>query len=235
MAGRKFGTSGGGEELTWAMNTILPANIAEKFSRSSIVVFSTGCVYPLVAKDNSCREDTRPEPEGEYAQSCLGRERIFSYFSKLNGTRILIYRLNYSVDLRYGVLYDIAMKVKNGEPVDIRVPYYNAIWQGDACDYALSSLELCSNPPAVLNVTGPEVASVKTTALKFGKYFGKEVLFNSRQGKISYLNDASKSFTLFGRPSVSLKKLIEWQAKWILAGGRSLGKPTHFEVNNGKY
>jgi nucleoside-diphosphate-sugar epimerase len=235
MAGRKFGT-GGSEEQTWAMNILAPEYVCEHFKASRIVAFSTGCVYPLETIE-SCgsTEDTFPAPVGEYSQSCLGRERIFQYYSKKNGTKVLLFRLNYAIDLRYGVLHDIAQNICNGEPVDNSVGFFNCIWQGDANANALRSLELCESPCAVLNVTGPETASVANAAKLMGKIMGKEVTFKGEPGNLGYLNNSAKMCRLFGYPLVSLEQMILWQAKWLADGGISIGKPTHFEVNNGKF
>lgn len=235
MAGRKFGT-GGSEELTWAMNVLVPALVAEHFKESRIVAFSTGCVYPLMSvKEGGCSEEVPPAPVGEYSQSCLGRERIFEYYSKKNGTKVLLFRLNYSVDLRYGVLHDIGRSIWAGEPVNNTVGYFNVIWQGDANAAALRSLELADSPCAILNVTGPETATVEKAAKIMGEVMGKEVKFAGTPGDLNYLNDSSKMCSLFGYPRMSLDEMIRLQAKWIADGGISIGKPTHFEVNNGKF
>ena len=195
MAGRKFGTSGGGENMTWAMNTAVPANVAEHFRGSRIVVFSTGCVYPLAtAASGGCTEETRPEPLGEYAQSCLGRERIFEYYASRYGTEVLQFRLNYAIDLRYGVLYDIASAINDGRAVNNSVGSFNAIWQGDVNDWALRSLEYCSNPAAVLNVTGPETTSVEYAAKRLGELLGKPVCYSQPvSGEFGYLSNAAKA------------------------------------------
>jgi len=237
MAGRKFGTSGGGEPLTWAMNAVLPAIVAERFKHGRIVVFSTGCVYPLVdATRGGSVEADRPDPVGEYAQSCLGRERVFEYFASLHKTRVLLFRLNYAIDLRYGVLHDIARSVWDGRPVDNSVGEFNAIWQGDVNDWALRCLEHCTSPPSILNVTGPEIETVSHAAEAFGRMMNKQVRYvKPAPGKICYLSNASKAFSIFGRPRVSMDEMIRLQAEWIMAGGRSLGKPTHFEVSNGNF
>ncbi len=236
MAGRKFGTEGC-EELTWAVNILAPAYVAEHFRNSRIVAFSTGCVYPLVeAASGGCTEDTVPEPIGEYSQSCLGRERILQYEAKRNGTSMLLFRLNYAIDLRYGVLHDIAMPIWRGEKVNNAVSHFNAIWQGDANEAALRALELVANPTALLNVTGPELVSTMEVAEEFGRLFGKKVEYlHPEPGKLCYLNNASKMHALFGLPSVSMEQMICWQAAWIANGGGSLNKPTHFEVSNGRF
>lgn len=235
MAGRKFGTQGS-EAVTWAMNVIVPALVAEHFKASRIVAFSTGCIYPLRSvEQGGCTEEVAPAPVGEYSQSCLGRERIFEYYANKYGTKLLLFRLNYSVDLRYGVLDDIGRAIWEGREVNNSVGYFNVIWQGDVTANALRSLELADNPVKILNVTGPETASVEDTALKMGKLMGKEVRFKATPGEWNYLNNAGLMCRLFGYPHVSLDELIELQAQWIKNGGLSIGKPTHFEVNNGKF
>lgn len=236
MAGRKFGTEGS-EPETWAMNVIVPSLVAEHFRSSRIVVFSTGCVYPMRSVlEGGCTEETSPSPIGEYSQSCLGRERIFQYYAQKYGTEILLFRLNYAVDLRYGVLDDIGRAIWEGRPVNNTVGYFNVIWQGDVTANALLSLELAGNPCQILNVTGPETASVQDTALLMGKLMGREVLFScDKAGDCSFLNNAGKMCRLLGYPSVSLEEMIHLQAAWIANGGISIGKPTHFEINNGKF
>ena len=235
MAGRKFGTDGS-EELTWAMNVLTPAYVGKHFKNSRIVVFSTGCVYLLVGVDScGCDESVAPAPVGEYSQSCLGRERIFEYCAKTYGTQVVMFRLNYAVDLRYGVLHDIAMDIVNDRPVNNSVGYFNVIWQGDVTSTALRALELCANPPAILNVTGPETASVAKAAATMGRIMGKAVTFRGEPGSKCYLNDAGFMCSKFGYPHVSLEQMIQWQAAWTANGGVSIGKPTHFEVNDGKF
>jgi hypothetical protein len=239
MAGRKFGTIGS-EPLTWAMNTLVPANCAAHYKDSRTVVFSTGCVYPLTtaASGGSVETDTT-EPIGEYSQSCLCRERIFEHFSIINKTPTLLYRLNYATDLRYGVLYDIGIKIWNNEPITTGIDHFNIIWQGDANNIALLSLLHTSSPANILNVTGEDILSVTTVANEMAEIMQKPVEIistgNNRSFNRSYLNNASKSFTYFGKPSVSSKDLIRMQAEWIMNGGRGLNKPTHFEVDNGKF
>lgn len=235
MAGRKFGT-GGTEDLTWAMNVIVPAIVGERFKGSNITVFSTGCVYPLVnAGSCGCTEDTVLEPVGEYTQSCLGRERVFGHASRTYGTKVLLFRLNYAIDMRYGVLHDIGTQVWNDQPVNNIVGHFNVIWQGDANRIALLALEHASSPANPLNVTGPEMISVEYIAERFAKLMGKKVSYTGKSADRCYLNNASKAMRLFGYPRVSLETMIDWQAAWLMKGGRSLGKPTHFEVNDGKF
>jgi dTDP-4-dehydrorhamnose reductase len=235
LAGMKFGS----EEnisLTWAVNSYLPALVADHFKGSSIVAFSTGCVYPLVPVESGGSLETDPPvPVGEYAQSCLGRERMFEYGSKKYQTKVCLIRLNYSVELRYGVLVDIATKVKNQEPIDLSMGYFNVIWQGDVNDVVLRSLELCDSPAKILNITGEEILSVREVALEFGKLFNVTPEFVSLEAKTALLNNAEQAFQLFGRPKVSTRQMIKWIADWIGEGRETLGKPTHYEVRDGKY
>lgn len=235
MAGKKFGAEGNLDE-TWAMNVRIPHLVSERYPKSRTVVFSTGCVYPFVFPSSSgCSEETPPAPVGEYAQSCLGRERVFGYASRTNGTPVCLFRLNYAIDLRYGVLHDIAAKVWARQPVDVSMGWFNAIWQRDANEAALRCLDLCSSPAEILNVTGPETLSVRKIAQEFGGLFDLEPAIVGVENESAYLNDARKSFGLFGYPSVSLETMMRWTASWIRSGGRSLNKPTHFEVRDGRY
>ena len=235
LAGRKFGSTGS-PELTWAMNTVVPAIVAERFAASRMVVFSTGNVYAL--RDPAAggsRETDTPAPVGEYAQSCLGRERVFEYFSTNHGLRCAFYRLNYAVDLRYGVLVDIARRVFAGEPVDLTVPAFNVIWQGDANSYALRALEHCAAPPRILNITGAETLRVREAAEFFGSRFRRPCRFAGAEGTLALLSDASASHALMGPPSVSSQQLMVMVAGWVESGGASLDKPTHFEVADGRF
>jgi len=235
MAGKKFGTDGQ-EPLTWAMNAWLPSRVAERYKHSRITVFSTGNIYPQVpVYSGGAAEETHPQPIGEYGMSSLSRERMFEYAAQAYKTRISIYRLNYAVDLRYGVLSDIAHNILMEEPISVATPSFNCIWQGDANEAALRCLLHASSDVFRLNVTGPETASVKATALKLGKLLGKEPIFKGEEGSTGYLNNAGKMFQLFGYPTISLNTLIEWQVQWIQDGGRELGKRTHFEEKKGSY
>lgn len=235
LAGKKFGTTGQ-EYSSWAMNTYLPGRVASKFRDSRIVAFSTGNVYPLTPVYwGGATEETAVAPVGEYAQSCLGRERVFEYFSHLHQTPVLIFRLNYAIDLRYGVLNEVAQAVKEGRPIDLRMGHANVIWQGDANEVALRSLKHVSSPPKVLNVTGPETISIRKLALRFGQLLGKEPVFENAEGETALLSDASQMNRLFGYPRVSLDQMIEWTADWVNAGGETLGKPTHFQEREGKF
>jgi dTDP-4-dehydrorhamnose reductase len=235
LAGRKFGTQDR-TDLTWVINTVVPAHVAERFARSRLVVFSTGNVYPLVPVGGpASTEDDLPAPVGEYAQSCLGRERVVEFVSRERAASSLLFRLNYAVDLRYGTLVDIARKVFAGEPVDLTVGYFNAIWQGDANSYAFRSLELCASPPAILNVTGPERISVRESAQWFGSLFGRPPRFVGSEGAVALLSDASRCHARLGDPEVPLSTLQQWVGHWVQSGGASLNKPTHFEVTDGRF
>lgn len=235
MAGRKFGTDGS-EWLTWAMNSTLPAFVADKFKKSNIVVFSSGNIYPIVPiSSGGCKETDKIGPIGEYTMSCLARERAFEYAANQYGTNIFVYRLNFAVDLRYGVLYDMADRIMKGEPISITTPVLNCIWQGSANEIAIRALLHTDSPMKIMNITGPETVSIKKTAIELGKHLGKEPIFEGEEGTDAYLSDASEAMEVFGYPSVSMKTLIRWQAEWILDGGRALGKPTHFEERKGSY
>lgn len=235
LAGHKFGSSDA-PELAWAMNTVVPGYVADKFSKSRIVVFSTGCVYPFVPVDSGgSREEDEIGPVGDYANSCVGRERIFTYFSKKNQTPIAIYRLNYAIEPRYGVLVDVAQKVRNGEPLDVSTGHVNVIWQTDAVARAICLLDLTNTPPFILNVTGPETISVRWLAEQFGEIFKKSPKFTGEEESTAWLSDASKSVELFGAPSVSVDQMIAWVADYMERGGEPLGKPTCFESRSGKF
>lgn len=235
LAGTKFGTTGK-EPFTWAMNTYLPGRIAEKYRDASIVVYSTGNVYPLTpVKAGGASESLPPAPVGEYGQSCLGRERVFQHFSEKYGTPLMIYRLNYANDLRYGVLLEIAKAVREQRPVDLRMGHVNVIWQGDANEIALRSLHHCAAPAKVLNVTGPETASVRWLAEQFGALLGKKPVFQHEEQPEALLSNASECFRLFGYPAVTLQQMIRLTATWLEEGGATLQKPTHFQEREGKF
>jgi len=235
MAARKFGSTGA-EHLTWAMNTLLPALVADRYAGSRIVAFSTGNIYPLVpVAQGGASEDTPTGPVGEYAQSALGRERIFEYFSQRNHTPLMFLRLNYAIDLRYGVLLDIGQKVFERRPIDVSMGHVNVIWQGDANSIALRSFALCQSPPAVLNLTGPETVPVRWIARRFGERFGVEPTVTGVESETALLSNAARCHKLFGYPTVTVEQMIEWVADWIGMGGETLSKPTHFETRDGRF
>jgi nucleoside-diphosphate-sugar epimerase len=235
MAGKKFGTSGA-EEETWASNTIIPVNVCRRFSGSRIAVFSTGCVYAFMPPESGgSRECDRPAPVGEYAQSALGRERVFGYYSRNTKTAVCIIRLNYSIDMRYGVLFDIAEMVYHEKAVDLETGWVNVIWQGDAVRQAVLCLGQCSTPANVINITGPETISVRAVAEEFGRRFGKDVRFEGRESSAAYLSNAGKAAALFGYPRVSLGTMIGWTAHWIKEHKARLSMPTHFQKKDGEY
>lgn len=235
MVGHKFGTTGS-EALTWAVNAYLPGRVAQRFHKSRIVVFSSGNVYPLTSViEGNCTEAMRPAPVGEYAQSVLGRERIFTFFAERHAVQSVLLRLNYAVEMRYGVLLDIAHKVWVGDPIDVRMGHVNVIWQGDANAYALRALALARVPPYVLNVTGPETLSVRSVAQRFGELLGRIPVFHGTEAPDALLSNAQHAFSLMGYPQVTTGKVIEWVAQWVVAGGPVHAKPTKFQVRDGRF
>jgi nucleoside-diphosphate-sugar epimerase len=235
MAARKFGTTGS-EDLTWAMNTFLPGLVAERYRASRIVAFSTGNVYPLRdVTQGGAVESTPAAPQNEYAQSALGRERMFEYGSRQWGTAVTILRLNYAIDLRYGVLLDIGTAVFESRPIDLRMAFVNIIWQGDANSVCLQTFAHCQAPPLILNLTGPDTLSVKFLAEEFGHRFNVPPTFVSEEMPTAFLSNAAKAHQMFGYPSVTTAQMIDWTAAWISSGGPRLNKPTHFEVRDGKF
>jgi hypothetical protein len=234
LAGRKFGSTER-PELTWIHNVVVPSIVAPHFGESRIVVFSTGNVYPLTEPGGSGSTERDPiGPVGEYAQTCLGRERVFEAAARDRGTRSLLFRLFYAVDLRYGTLVDVARRVYAGEVVDLRASRVNAIWQGDANSYAFRALALCAAPPTPLVVTGPVGVDVKIVAKQLARRFGRPVRFEGTPGP-ALLGDPSRCVSLLGEPEVPLERLLDWVAAWVERGGRSLGKPTHFEATDGRF
>lgn len=235
MAGTKFGTSGN-EHFTWAMNTYLPGRVAQKFRNSRIVVFSTGNVYPLVpVYSGGATEDVAPGANGEYGMSCLGRERMFEHFSRKYEIPTVIYRLNYAIDMRYGVLLEIAKSVKEGKAVDVTMGHANVVWQGDANEWALRSLLHTSTPPNVFNMSGPETISLRWVAQEFGRRMGVEPVIVGEEAPTALLSNSGKAHQTFGYPKVSLRQMIDWIAEWTMADGATWNKPTHFQEREGKY
>jgi hypothetical protein len=235
MAGRKFGAEGD-LSLTWAMNAHVPALVAQAFRDSRIVAFSTGCVYPFVPVDGvGADEATAPNPPGEYAQSCVGRERMFEYFSGKFSTPGRLFRLNYAIDMRYGVLHDIATKVLHGKPIDVSLGHVNFIWQGDASAQALRCLVRCDTPTSPINVSGHEILAVRELAARFGRLMGREPVIVGKEEPAAWLTDTSQAIKLFGLPIVDTERLIGWTADWVVRSMPSLGKPTKYEVRDGRY
>jgi len=235
MAGRKFGSTGS-ESLTWAMNTFMPGLVAETFHASRIVTFSTVCVYPFVdVNSGGACEDLAPNPPGEYAQSCVGRERMFQHFSRTLNTPGCIIRLSYAIDMRYGVLFDVASSVFNEQVIDLSMGHANVIWQGDANAQILMALNHCSVPAWPLNLSGRSVTSIKWLAEEFAKRMGKRVNFSGEPEASAWLANSDKAVSLFGEPLVPMDKMIDWCADWVAKGGVNLGKPTHYEVRDGTY
>lgn len=235
MPGRKFGSTGDAA-TTWAVNCYLPAVVCKKYRGSRIVAFSTGNVLPLSpVTGHGPAEADRPDPVGEYGMSALGRERMFEYFSRTLHVPVAIIRLNYAVDLRYGVLVDLARKVLAGEPVDLTMGHFNCLWQGDANAMTLRAFDHVSEPPRVFNVTGPEVLSVREVCRRFGELLGVEPTFTGTEAPTALLSDSRATVATLGPLRVPADRLIEWVAEWVKAGGRLLNKPTHFEQRDGKF
>jgi len=235
LVGQKFGTSQN-PSLTWAANTLPPTQVAERYAGARIVALSTGNVYPLVPiTTGGAREDCPLTPLGEYANAAVARERVFDYFSRQNGTHVALIRLNYAVELRYGVLVDIARKVWMGEPVDLANGFFNCIWQGDANEMILRALSLASSPASAWNLTGAGVISVRDVARRLVKLLNKSPQFTGRETGTALLSNPTKLHSTLGPPSTSLENILRWTAHWVKSGGRDLGKPTHFEVRDGRY
>lgn len=235
MAGQKFGTRDA-PHRTWAMNAIVPARVAERYAGRRTVVFSTGNVYPLTPVASGGAVEAGPTaPVGEYAMSCLARERIFEHAAATAGSPVLLFRLNYAVELRYGVLLDTARRVRNGEPVPLAMGHVNVIWQGDANARALQALALTASPATVLNLTGPELVSIRWLAERFAEHFGRPARFEGAEAPDALLSNAARVTARFGPPAVTLETMIAWTAAWVAQGGRQLGKPTRFEVRDGQF
>ena len=235
MAGMKFGSTGN-EPLTWAMNTHLPAVVCRRYRGSRIAAFSTGNVYglaPLTA--GGSLESDPANPVGEYAMSCLGRERMFQHFSRADGTPVAILRLNYACELRYGVLIDLAQKVWGNVPIDLKMGNFNAVWQGDANAMALASFAAASSPAFLLNIAGPETLSVRRVCQQFAQIMGRDVQFVGTEASDALLNNGQLGHRLYGYPRVGPDQMIRWTADWVMQGGATLNKPTHFEARSGKF
>lgn len=234
-AGHKFGAASN-QALTWAMNTHVPALVADTFREARIVSFSTGNIYPLTTVGRQgASESTPPSPMGEYAQSCIGRERMFEYFGGKHGTAGRIFRLNYAIDMRYGVLFDIASKVHRGETIDLAMGHVNVIWQGDANAQVLRSLRHCTVPPTPINCTGPETIAVRWLVTEFARRLGVEPKVSGQEAPTALLSDTTLSNQLFGYPVVSLGAMLDWVADWVKNERESFNKPTKFEVRDGKF
>ena len=235
MAGRKFGSTAD-ESLTWAMNTHLPALVCRRYRTSRIAAFSTGNVYGLTSNGRGgSREDDVPAPVGEYAMSCLGRERMFEYFSRAHRTPVAILRLNYATEMRYGVLVDLARRVRQGEPIDVTMGYFNVIWQADANAMALAALAHASSPPFIVNLTGPEELGVRAVCTELARLLGVEVSFAGQEARDALLSNGARGWERLGAPRVDASRLLEWTADWTRRGGESLDKPTHFESRSGRF
>ena len=235
MAGRKFGTTGD-EPLTWAMNVVVPATVADVFAGSRIVAFSTLCVYPFArAPGPGCAEGCPPGPQGEYANSCVGRERVVEFFTRRAGSSGRIVRLNYAIELRYGVLHDIGRRILAGDPIDLRMGYANIVWQGDAAGQILRSLRHCTSPASPLNIGGAENSRIRDLADGLGARLGKSPVFVNAEAPDAWINDTRQAQALFGPPVVPVERMLDWTADWLLRGMPSHGKPTRYEQREGRF
>ena len=236
MAGHKFGAAGN-PSMTWMMNVGVPAMVAETFRQARIVTFSTACVYPFVPVDGPGADESVPTapPPGDYAWSCVGRERMFEHGSRRWGTPGRLVRLSYAIDMRYGVLYDVAQAVFHGRPLDVTMGHADVIWQGDANEQSLRLLAHCTSPATPINVTGPQHVSVRWLAGEFAQRFGRQPVLTGQEAPTAWLIDTREAQRLFGAPRVPLTAMIDWVADWVARGGASLNKPTHFSTRDGKY
>lgn len=236
MAGHKFGAAGK-PSMTWMMNVGVPAMVAETFREARIVTFSTACVYPFVPVNGpgADEEVTAAPPPGDYAWSCVGRERMFEHGSRRWGTPGRLVRLSYAIDMRYGVLHDVAQAVFNGRPLDVTMGHADVIWQGDANEQSLRLLAHCTSPATPINITGPQHVSVRWLAGEFAQRFGRQAVLTGQEAPTAWLIDTREAQRLFGAPRVPLTTMIDWVAHWVAQGGASLNKPTHFETRDGKY
>ncbi len=235
LAGMKFGTSDD-PPLTWVSNALIPAHVARRYADARIVAFSTGCVYPMVdVRSGGSREEDDLTPPGEYANSCVARERIFQYFSERNDTPMVLLRLNYAAETRYGVPHDIACRVRDSKPVDVTMGWFNVIWQGDVNAFAFRLLDHCEAPARPLNLTGRETLSVRRVAERIARRMGREAQFAGTEADTALLSDASRAMDLLGPPHIDADRLIDWTTDWVAAGGAELGKPTHFQTRDGRF
>jgi len=235
LVGMKFGVMDN-QPLTWVLNSFVPGMVARHYKNARIVVFSTGNVYPFVdINSGGVSEETPPEPVGEYAQSCLGRERMFEYFSQLHNTKVALVRLNYANEPRYGIIVDLTLKILNDEPIDLTMGAVNLIWQRDANDYIIQAHSCAKSPPAVLNVTGPDTVPIRQLAEQIGKKLGKEPKFVSREAETALLSNASFCFSLFGHPKTTLEEMVSLIVKWVGTGKKVLNKPTKYDIRDGKF
>ena len=235
LAGMKFGSTGN-QPLTWAMNSYVPALVARYYKSPRIVAYSTGNVYPLVdIAEGGATEQTQPGPVGEYAQSCLGRERMFEHFSQLYNTPVTLIRLNYANEPRYGIIVDLTFKILNDKPIDLTMGTVNLIWQRDANDYIIRSITLAKSPPTVLNVTGPQTIPIRKLAEQIGNTLGRKPKFVSQEAPSALLSNASYCHNTFGPPQTTLEQMVSMIIKWVVAGKKTLNKPTKYEIRNGKF
>ena len=235
LVGMKFGVTGN-QPLTWALNSYVPTRVARHYKNSRIVVLSTGNVYPLVDRaNNGATEEILPDPIGEYSQSCLGRERMFEYFSQLYKTPVTLIRLNYANEPRYGIIVDLTLKILNDQPIDLTMGAVNLIWQRDANDYIIRAITLADSPPTLLNVTGPEVIPVRRLAEQIAEVLDKEPKFVSQEAETALLSDASRCIGALGRPQTSLDEMVSMIVQWVVSGKKTLSKPTKYDLRDGKF
>lgn len=235
MAGNKFGTVGN-EHFTWMMNSYLPGRVAQRFRASRIVVFSTLVTYPLAdVSTGGSRESDPPGPIGEYSASCVGRERMFEHYSRKHGTPVLLFRLGYSIETRYGVLQEIAQAVHDGTPIPLAMGHASVIWQRDVAEYAIRSLRLATSPPRALNITGPEIVSIRWLAERFGERFGRTPIFEGEETGTAYVMDGSQLQAEFGYPRTTVPQMMDTVAEWVESAKPLIGKPTKFQQRNGAF
>lgn len=235
LVGRKFGTEDD-PATTWATYAVIPALVAHRYRRSRLVALSTGNVYPLVPVDSGgADESLAPRPVGEYAYAAAGGGRVFEWSARRHDTPLAILRLNYAIDLRYGVLHDLALRVWRDEPVDLTQGYFNCIWQGDANALILRALPLADRPPLILNLTGPAIHSVREICDRLGRLLHKVPRFTGRESSTALLSNPRRLCQLLGEPPTSIESMLAWTADWVARGGRSYARPTHFEARDGRF